>query len=225
MTRKFMLVLTLLAGLVSGASASNEYKITNDAKKVIRDLEKKDFYYLHDGKNKVLLLKDTENAMAFEDLGVEYKIFDKDDMDKKDLFKNVSADTNFVQINSPVRNRKGVCESFASALVDGFIITKLKRNYYLADKKAPVGSIIISKPNKNKAGHIAVLMRQDNDGIWVIDQNAQYSHLKKKYKIKTVVNGKEQEVSTGIVSIHKLLFKGKSVKSTSNASTYFTIRK
>jgi hypothetical protein len=66
-------------------------------------------------------------------------------------------------------------------------------------------------------------MRQDSNGIWVLDQNFGYIKIG-GVTVNQVIGGKSQDVSTGTVSIHKIMFKKKGSKSNSDAYSYEIVK-
>ena len=224
MKKMLKIALTLLL-VINFANAGSELKITKQAVDVISNLKTSDFHTIKDGNNnKVMLLRNTNRAKKFMRLNLDYNVFDKSEM-KEPILQNFKYDREFVQISSNDSDPFGICRSFVQALVKDSDI-KPKKYYRLSFRKAPPGSIIISKP-RGKTGHIAIVMRQDSDGVWVIDQNADpgYNCLNDSYKVEIPIHGVIRKVTTGTVSIHKIMFKKKNSKSLKDAHSYFTIKK
>jgi hypothetical protein len=116
MKKMLKIILTLFL-VINFTNAGSELKITKQAADIIKKLRSSDFYIIIDGKNKVMLLKNTNRAKKFMRLNLDYNVFDKSEM-KEPILKKFKYDREFVQINSNNSDPFGICRSFVLAVTD-----------------------------------------------------------------------------------------------------------
>ena len=229
MKKILLVVLTLIlsTNYLFAQNRSKEVRISNEAIKIIRKLKSSDFHKVIDkNDNPVYLLKNTNNAKKFMKLNLDYEVYNESEMKKHNEI-DASDSTEFVQISSYDSDVMGICRSFVQALISdknwlkSKYTSKVSKNIYIQK-----GRVLISLgKGKGHSGHIVVYMGRDSTGIWVLDQNYYYSTLNEDYETSVVIGGAEVNSTTGVVSIHKILFKEKDFKSVSNAYTYMTLEK
>lgn len=189
---------------ITTASAENVV-VTDEALQLILDIQVEDVYAMPNraSYDPYYVLKDTPATEAFMDLPeLEYVPF---------KYEEDGIKYDFVQFNDPYYHTEAICTSFVSAMIDGDIsedhqgITRMVRGSNL-----PTGTVLSTFPKKalpgekQKIGHIVVLLKVKADYIWVIDQNASYEN---------------------VVAVHKIYFKGFRVEGNHNAYQYYSIEK
>jgi len=214
--KKFLLSVILFLGLAVHVNAGQVVTISSEAANIINSLKSSDFVAANTGDpvGKTYLLKFNAKTVDFGDL---YKTSVEEFVDSELKFPKNPVSGSFIQVRSTRANKlkKGVCISFIIAITKPNIWSKdilFDENNegirLFPDAKIKAGTIIFSPLEKDKKGniiekgHIAILLKVTKDFIWVMDQNSYIKLLDSRHE--------------GIIEIHKIMFKSKVNKSSSD---------